>query len=151
GDLPTEGPVYVVRESAHNRSLLFVGTEVGVFASLDGGKRWHRLGGGLPTVPVHDLVIHPRDRELVIGTHGRSVYVMDVAPLEALTPSVRKCDMHLFDVRPAAAYEPRKPESATASKSYKPPTPPVGAVVNYYLRSAPDATSILTVRDYAGN
>src|SRR5262249_46126279 len=87
-NLPPEGPVHVIRESAGNKDLLFVGTEFGLFTSVDGGARWHRLRGGLPTVAVHDLVIHPRDRDLVIGTHGRSVYVMNIAPLEALTPKV---------------------------------------------------------------
>src|SRR5262249_55666228 len=98
-NLPADAPVYVVRESSRNRDLLFVGTETGLHVSLDGGKRWQRLGRGLPTVPVHDLVIHPRDRELVIGTHGRSIYVVDIAPLEELTPKVRAAAAHLFEVR----------------------------------------------------
>src|SRR5262249_57868269 len=70
-NLPADGPVHVIRESSRNRDLLFVGTEFALFASLDGGGSWHRIKAGLPTVAMHDLVIHPRDRELVIGTHGR--------------------------------------------------------------------------------
>src|SRR5262249_34299205 len=77
-NLPADGAVHVLRESSKNRDLLFVGTEFGLYTSLDGGKRWHALKNGIPPgVTVHDLVIHPRERELVIGTHGRSIYVMD--------------------------------------------------------------------------
>jgi photosystem II stability/assembly factor-like uncharacterized protein len=148
GNLPEEGPVYVVRESSRNRNLLFAGTEVGVYASLDAGKRWHRLGGGLPTVPVHDLVIHPRDRELVIGTHGRSLYVMDIAPLEELTPKVLAAEAHLFGVRPATAFRPRKGEAP--AKGYVAPNAPFGATLWYYLKAAPAAGTTLTVLDRAG-
>ena len=58
-----------------------VGTDLGVYASLDRGESWHSLGKTLPTTPVHDLVVHPRENELVIGTHGRSVFVLDAAPI----------------------------------------------------------------------
>src|SRR5206468_2965426 len=98
-DLPAGGPVHVIREDSRNRDLLFAGTEFGLFVSLDGGGHWHPLRKGLPTVAVHDLVIHPRDRDLVIGTHGRGIYVLDVAPLEELTPEVLAEEVHLFDVK----------------------------------------------------
>src|SRR5262249_18069321 len=84
-NLPRGGPVHVIREDPRNRTLLYLGTEFALFFSLDGGKQWRRLLGGFPTVAVHDLVVHPRDRELVIATHGRGVYVLDVAPLQELT------------------------------------------------------------------
>jgi photosystem II stability/assembly factor-like uncharacterized protein len=148
GNLPAEGPVYVFRESSRNRNLLFVGTEVGVFASLDGGKRWHRLGGGLPTVPVHDLVIHPRDRELVIGTHGRSIYVMDIAPLEELTPKVLAAEAHLFGARPAVAF--RQRQGPAPAKGYVAPNPPFGATLWYYCKAAPGAGATLTLLNGAG-
>src|SRR5262249_43014530 len=102
--LPQHVAVHVVRESSRNKDLLFAGTEFGLYTSLDGGRRWHHLKNGLPPgVTVHDLVIHPRDRELVLGTHGRSIYVMDIAPLEEVTPKVLAGDLHLFDVRPVTA------------------------------------------------
>ena len=87
-NLPPAGPVHVIRADARNRNLLYVGTEFGLFLSLDGGASWQRQTHGLPTVPVHDVVVHPRDRELVIGTHGRGIYIMDVAPLQELTAKV---------------------------------------------------------------
>lgn len=81
-NLPAEGSVHVIRADPRNRDLLFVGTEFGLFMSQDAGGSWHRFGKGLPTVAVHDLAIHPRDRELVIATHGRGIYIVDIAPLE---------------------------------------------------------------------
>jgi photosystem II stability/assembly factor-like uncharacterized protein len=103
GDLPESGAVHVVRESSRNPDLLFAGTESGLFLSIDGGGHWQRYSG-LPTVAVHDLLIHPRDRELVVATHGRSIYVLDAAPLEQLTPAVLAAPVHLSSPRTAAAF-----------------------------------------------
>ena len=77
-NLPLES-INVIREDPTNPEIIYVGTDLGVFVSLDRGGRWHSLSTNLPTTPVHDLVIHPRDGEIVIGTHGRSVWVADLA------------------------------------------------------------------------
>ncbi len=78
--------VHVVREDVKNPSLLFAGTEFAVYASLNGGGRWHRLMNGMPTVATQDLVIHPRENDLVAGTHGRSIWILDdITPLQQLT------------------------------------------------------------------
>jgi photosystem II stability/assembly factor-like uncharacterized protein len=84
--LPAE-PVNTVREDPRARHLLYVGTDVGAFVSLDQGRTWHVLTGGLPRVPVHDLLVHPREGDLVVATHGRSVFVAEAAPLRRLTPA----------------------------------------------------------------
>lgn len=139
-NLPKDGPVNVIRESSRNPYLLFVGTEYAVHVSLDGGQVWHHLKGNLPVVPIHDLVIHPRDRDLVIGTHGRSVYVMDIGPLEEMTPKVLAQPVHLFSVRSAQAYTPKKVE--TKAKSYVAPNPPVGASIHYILKSPAKTVTI---------
>jgi photosystem II stability/assembly factor-like uncharacterized protein len=145
--LPQDAPVHVLRESSRNKDLLFAGTECGLFASLDGGRHWHRLANGLPpAVPVHDLVIHPRERELVIGTHGRSVYVLDVAPLEELTPQVLSAGAHLFEVKPVAAGK-RRPTDPPAAKSYAAPNPPAGAVIYYHLKAAPAGPVSVVITD----
>jgi hypothetical protein len=81
-NLPGGEPVHVVREDLHNPDLLFVGTEGGLFGSLNRGQHWQRMRNGLPPAPVRDLVIHPRDRELVIATHGRGLFVLDIAHLQ---------------------------------------------------------------------
>ena len=83
GNLPAE-PVNVIAEDPENPDILYVGTDTGVYASLDRGATWHPLCANLPTTPVYDLVVHPRDAELVIGTHGRSIFVLDVSPIREL-------------------------------------------------------------------
>ncbi len=81
GNLPAAEPVNVIREDPIRPDLLYLGTDLGAWVSLDAGATWQPFTGGLPRVPVRDLVVHPRDGELVVGTHGRSIYVADVAPL----------------------------------------------------------------------
>ncbi len=95
--LPAE-PVNVIREDPVNEDVLYVGTDRGVYVSLDRGVSWQALPSALPNVPVHDLVIHPRERELVAGTHGRSVWVVDVLPVQELTAEVRESPVHVFPV-----------------------------------------------------
>ena len=96
--LPTGGPdfVHVVREDPVNPDLLYVGTDVGAYASLDRGRSWFRFMNGLPTVPVHDLQVHPRDHELIAGTHGRSIWIVDVAPLQQLGTTTLAADQPTF-------------------------------------------------------
>ena len=102
-DLPLE-PVNVVVEDPENEHLLYVGTDHGLYASLDGGQSFMTMMGsgaesGLPNAPVHDAVVHPRDRDLVVGTHGRSIYVADVEALQRLTPEVLAADsLRLFGI-----------------------------------------------------
>src|SRR4029079_5214879 len=104
--LPEGEVVHVVREDLRNPNLLFAGTESAVWASLDGGKRWTRFMSGMPTVATQDLVIHPRDNDLVAGTHGRSIYIADdITPLQQLTPSVLAAPAHLFEQRATTLWE----------------------------------------------
>jgi photosystem II stability/assembly factor-like uncharacterized protein len=83
--LPAE-PVNVIGEDPKDARVLYVGTDTGVYASVDRGQTWLSLCRDLPTTPVYDLVVHPRDNELVIGTHGRSIFVADVSPIRRLLP-----------------------------------------------------------------
>ena len=80
GNIPF-GPVHVIREDPVNRSILYLGTDAGVFVSKDGGVTWNVLGGNLPMVYVHDLIIHPRDNVVVIATHGRGMWAIDAEPV----------------------------------------------------------------------
>ncbi len=103
--LPPDHPVHVLTADRRNPQLVFVGTEFGVFVTLDGGVSWRPLMNGMPTVAVHDLVIHPRDNDLVAGTHGRGLYVLDdITALQELTPAVRSADVHLFEQRTATLW-----------------------------------------------
>src|SRR5207248_1306306 len=149
-NLPAQGPVHVIREDPENRDLLFAGTEFGLFVSLDGGDAWLPIRKGFPTVPVYDLVIHPRDRDLVIATHGRGVYVLDIKPLEELTAKVLSEPLHLFDVKPATAFQYRPSRGLGASKLYSAPNPDFGAAVYYYLKEKPAEPVKVVIADPLG-
>lgn len=147
GNLPPGGPIHVMRADAQNRDLLFAGTEYGLFTSIDGGQKWHKLGNNPPTVPVHDLVIHPRDRELVIATHGRSIWIMDIAPLQELSAKVLEGKAHLFDIKPATQFQYRRSRGLTGGRFYAAPNPPYGATIHYFLAEASTAPVKLVVVD----
>jgi len=105
-NLPANGNVNVIREDPRNKDLLFVGTEYGLYVSIDGGREWRQFMSGLPTVRVDDLLIHPRDNDLIVGTHGRGIYILDdITALQQLTRSkVLDTESFLFDVRPATQW-----------------------------------------------
>ncbi len=95
--LPAEA-INVVREDPVNENVLYVGTDRGVYVSLDRGAHWQGLQSNLPNVPVHDLAVHPRERELIVGTHGRSVWILDVLPVQESNASVQNETVKLFPV-----------------------------------------------------
>ena len=135
-DLPAEGPVKVVREDPKNPNVLYAGTEFNLFVSLDRGGHWARLGD-LPTVAVDDIVVHPREHDLVIATHGRSLYILDdVRALQELTPEVQAKDAHLFAPRPADAFHLLPGASEWAGSAvFRGPNPPEGALLTYWIRA----------------
>jgi photosystem II stability/assembly factor-like uncharacterized protein len=147
-NLPAEGPVYVVREDPRNPDLLYAGTEYGLFISMDGGLSWHKQRH-LPAVPVHDLALHPRERDLVIATHGRGIYIMDACPLQELAGSRGVQAAHLCDIRPATAHR-RVALTSLGVKSFTGENPAYGAVFMAYVREAPSASPTVTVADAAG-
>jgi hypothetical protein len=151
GNLPGDVPVRVIREDPVNASLLYVGTQTGLFVSLDGGRRWTPFGG-LPTVPVDDLIVHPRDRDLVIATHGRSLYISDdIRPLQELTPEVQDKPAHLFPIAPARAFEPMPGWVDSAGTGvFRGTNPPAGAVITAWLREFTGEKAALTVKNAAG-
>jgi hypothetical protein len=96
----TSGPVNVIKEDPRNRNILYVGTDHGVYVSVDGARSWHALPTGLPVNYVHDLVVHPRDDIMVAATHGRGMFAMDVRPIQHMTPEVLAAAVHVFDAEP---------------------------------------------------
>jgi photosystem II stability/assembly factor-like uncharacterized protein len=140
GGLP-EGSVNVITEDRKNPDLLFVGTDFGVFASLDGGSSWAPMRRDLPTISVHDLVIHPRENDLVVGTHGRGVFITDISPLQEYTSEMTSADLHLFEVEPKVQWVmPRQP--AVSAQNFAGDNEAHGVVVNYHLGSAADAVRL---------
>jgi photosystem II stability/assembly factor-like uncharacterized protein len=140
GNLPTRGSTWAIAEDPRNRNLLFVGTEFGAFASIDGGAKWVQIKGGLPTIQVRDMVIQPRASDLVIATFGRGFYILDdFSPLRTLTPEVVASAAHLFPARPALLYAQSSPlglpgASFQGAGHYFAENPPFGATLTYYLR-----------------
>ena len=94
------GPVNVIKEDPKKKNILYAGTDLGIYVSLNQGKTWISLCSNLPTTFVHDLVVHPRDNILVIGTHGRSVYVLDVKIIQELNENIKRKDAYLFPIKP---------------------------------------------------
>jgi photosystem II stability/assembly factor-like uncharacterized protein len=132
-NLPKGGPdfVHVIREDLKNRDLLFVGTDVGVYVSGDRGASWQKFMTGLPNVPVHDLAIHPRENELIAGTHGRAIWIVDIAPLQQMAAPMTQV-AHLYAPRTAFQWgEPPMEGQSTGNLYYQAPSPQYGADIWY--------------------
>lgn len=154
-NLPKTGSVHVIREGLRNPKLLFAGTEFGLFASLDTGATWARMTQGFPTVAVHDIVVHPRDGDLVVGTHGRGLYVFDdVGALEAFAPGAGL----VAPARPSVLFNYVDPMGGGArgvgdlgDKLFAAPNPPFGAAITYVLDPAQTGAEVtLAVRGADG-
>ncbi|HUH13957.1 MAG TPA: hypothetical protein VMK65_12660 [Longimicrobiales bacterium] len=142
------GSVNAIKEHPDNPSLLFLGTEHGVFASADAGASWAALGANLPTMPVDDIELHPSANDLVLGTHGRGIWILDdVAPLVEWTPSA---GARLFSMRPATLFHYWKDTSYRGQAAYAGENPPEGALLSYVLPRDVERVT-LTVRNAAGD
>jgi len=172
GNLPQEA-INVVRESPRNADVLFVGTDLGVYATIDGGRSWTKMrgaplqvagggrggGGGaagaaarprglLPTVPAYDMKIHPRDRELIVATHGRGIWIADISEIEELTPAVLAADAHLFEVDPVIDWITGQ-RKLVSSINFAGISRPTDMGIGYYLKN--EATGDVKVRIYDGS
>ncbi len=147
GFAPDE-PINVVVEDHKNPNLLFAGSEKAVYVSIDGGAHWARMQNNMPTIGVHDLVIHPRENDLVVGTHGRGFFIADISPLQELTPEVQAQDVYLFAIEPEVQWI-MPSQRATSAQNFAGENEPYGVVINYYLRNA--ATGNVDIRIYDGS
>jgi photosystem II stability/assembly factor-like uncharacterized protein len=136
GNLPGKGNINALREDYDNPNLLFAGTEFGLFVTLDGGKEWKKFMTGLPSVRVDDILIHPRDRDLIIATHGRSIWICDdITPLEQMK-SASDSDLTLFEPRPAVLWknDPQAQRHA-ANREFKGTNPQGGTAINVWAKA----------------
>jgi BNR-Asp box repeat/BNR/Asp-box repeat len=133
---PVRGYAHVINQDLVNPDLLFLGTELGLWVSLDGGKQWaHYKGGDLPAVAVRDLAIHPRDHDLVIATHGRGIWIVDdITPLRALTPTTLASNAVFLRARPVVQRIPAQGGWANGDAAFVGPNPPSDAVITYYQK-----------------
>jgi len=129
-NIPTS-PVNVIREDPENEDLLYVGTDNGVYASLDTGNVWYPFENGLPNVAVHDLVIQPKAKHLIVGTHGRSIYKANIAPLQLLTDDLKSKDVHIFTIN---SIRKRNSWGSSWSKWLAPNTPEV--MIPFYTKAS---------------
>jgi photosystem II stability/assembly factor-like uncharacterized protein len=140
GDLPANGPALAFAEDHVNPNLLFVGTEFGLFFTVDGGNKWVRLRNNLPTIPVRDLAIQERENDLVLATFGRGFYVLDdYSPLRTLTADIFQKDGHIFAAKPAIIQVPEtgKSRGSQGEQHWMAENPPDGAVITYWVRESP--------------
>jgi photosystem II stability/assembly factor-like uncharacterized protein len=146
--LPSDRPAstYVIAEDPVNPNLIYVGNELGVWASLNKGASWFGLRNRFPTVPVYDLKVHPRDRELVAGTHGRGIMILDVAPLQQMNADVLGRAAHLFAPAVALQYgQMPAPSEMRAHRGWRAEGGPSGAVISYRLTASTDSARISIV------
>ncbi|MFN8062405.1 MAG: hypothetical protein U0Q12_24850 [Vicinamibacterales bacterium] len=152
--LPAWGCSYVIREDPHNARVLYLGTESGLFVTVDGGAHWSRWKGTLPHVGVRSLAIHARDKEIVVGTFGRSIWVGDVSVIEQFAAGAANA-VHLFDPKPATAFNVRYTygtdvEEVNGDLFFRAANPPYGVRVDYFLRDASPGPVRVLVKDAAG-
>ena len=139
-DLPDNGPVLAIAEDPVNANLLFAGTEFGAFFSINGGAHWVQIKGGLPTISVRDMVVHPREGDLVVATFGRGFYVLDdITPLRQLKPESVDQSAALYPVKNALMYIERRPlggphKGFQGDFYFAADNPPYGAVFTAYLK-----------------
>lgn len=152
-NLPANGNVNVIREDAKNKNLLFAGTEYGLYVSLNGGGEWKKFMTGLPVVRIDDLLIHPRDNDLIVGTHGRGIYICDdISPLQQLNDKTLAADVHLFDVRSGVNWvtDIALSRYTGGQKMFRGPNAPQGTAISYQLKAAPSGDVKITVSDITG-
>src|SRR5262245_43122622 len=147
--IPKGHTVTSMTEDPKNPNVLYSGTEFGLFVSPDRGGKWTRIKSNVPTVPIHEIVFHPRDNDMILATHGRSIWILDDAtPLQQL-PEAMRADAFLFDMRPAMQFNPANDRGFVTDKPFFGKNPTYGAPISFYLAKAQTNVS-LRIRDASG-
>jgi photosystem II stability/assembly factor-like uncharacterized protein len=148
-----KAPINVVVQDRKAKDLLIVGNDLGVFVSIDGGAQWTQMKANLPTVAVHDLTIHPRENDLVLGTYGRAFWTGDITPLQELSAKVLDSPAYLFDIKPRARYGfsvQGMNYHLFGDKYIEVPNEPEALAINYYLKAEARSGAKITVKDSVG-
>jgi hypothetical protein len=144
--LPADRIVRTLREDPRNPTVLYLGTEFGAFFSVDRGVSWMELDLGLPTVAVNDLVVHPRDNDLILGTHGRGIWILDnVNLLQEMDPEILGSSAHLFSTEPAEQIRYRSEKGHSGNMIFRGENPAPGAILDFWLAAGTDP--VLSVLD----
>jgi hypothetical protein len=142
GDLPQRGSTYTIVQDHVNPNLLFVGTEFGVFFTVDGGGKWIQLKSGMPTIAVRDLAIQRRENDLVAASFGRSFFILDdYTPLRTLSEDLLQRQAHIFPIKDALWYVEARPlgggeKASQGAAFFTAPNPEYGATFTYFLRES---------------
>ena len=148
--LPEDDYVKVIRQDPHYPDVLYLGMEHGIYASWDRGENWSSIRNNLPPVSVRDLRIQPRERDLVVGTHGRGAWILDdIRPLQELAVASSK-EVHLYEPRPATRWHLHTQMENLGQRTYVAPNPEYGAYINYYISTVPTEPVVLTINNTMG-
>ena len=140
------------RKAIHHANLLFTGSEFAVFYSLNGGTNWTKLNNNMPTVAVHDVIIHPRDGDLIAATHGRGIWVMDdISALQQMTPAVQQSEATLFQSRPAIQWLAIQPQHNGGALAFRGENPTRNAIISYYLSDKVTGSVTFEITDIASS
>lgn len=151
GDMPARRVARAIKEDPRNPNVLYVGTELGFWLTIDGGEHWVELKNNMPTLPFNDFVIHPRDNDLVLGSHGRGAWILDkINAIQELTPEVMAMPGYLFSMETAEQVRRRSTICCPGDNIFYGENPPNGAIIDYWL-SNEDAGVTIRVEDTAGN
>lgn len=148
--LPQDDYIKVVRQDPVNPNLLYAGMEHGIFASWDKGRSWTKINNNLPNVSVRDLRIQPRDRDLIVGTHGRGAWILDdIRPIQEMADTEGK-SAHLFPVRRATLWHLFWRLENLGDRHYRAKNPDYGAYINFYLADGEKTTAVVEIVDASG-
>jgi photosystem II stability/assembly factor-like uncharacterized protein len=152
GNLPNQ-PINVVYEDAKNPNLLFVGNDTGIFVSINRGANWVKMNNNIPNVPVRDLVVHPRENDLVLGTYGRGLYITNIGPLQEVNDTMLAEEVHLFGIKPAVqriTWQFGANDYLFGSRNVQTPNEPSGMVIRYYLKNPMSGSANVIITDSKG-
>jgi len=145
------GSVYVIKEDPENPDVLYVGTEMGLFVSGDRGERWADWPG-VPTVAIYDLDVHPREDDLILGTHGRSILIIDdVSPLQEWDGGLAAAGSHLFEIAAATQFIPNEDHWFQGGRNFRGANPEFGAYLDYWIGGEQEDSVRLLIRDPSGD
>lgn len=148
--LPKDDYVKVIRQDPHQENVLYAGMECGLYASWDKGANWTRINNNLPPVSVRDLRIHPRERDIIVATHGRGIWILDDArPITELAAAQKK-EVHLYPVRNTTRWHMYGRIENMGQRTYIAPNPDYGAYINFFLDEVPEEAVKVEILDSDG-
>jgi photosystem II stability/assembly factor-like uncharacterized protein len=148
----SEGTLHVIREHPRNRDLLFAGGEFGLYISFDRGDHWQEFKNNLPRVPVDDIQIHPRENDLILATHGRSIWILDsISPLEQMNARTLASPLQVFSIHPAILWKMHTRRAFDSHDVFEGTNPPYGAIIDFWAKSTSDVKDVkIAILDTSG-